>query len=157
MVVLLILFIPQIDMKCIGKNEHVNNILNFGSGDSVPDWTLNCEGRGKPGQTHSSYPKCVNWWCWNDGNGGIGVISTVLKGKGRGVLDYGLCYSISHGGSSSSRIVKVFLNGKLISSAVDGETSKVISFDFSDGSILKIQEESYSVFQFNNFTVITCY
>ena len=108
----------------------------------------------KPGTAPSWGPSCVNWWCYNDGNGGLGVISTQLTGNGRGRLDYGICY-----GSTSSRKVTVYLNGNEISSVVGGstlETSKVVEFDYTDSDNLMIEESGTGVFQFNSFSVIGC-
>ena len=108
----------------------------------------------KPGTAPSFAPSCVNWWCYNDGNGGLGVISTQLTGNGRGRLDYGICY-----GPTSSRKVTVYLNGNEISSVVGGstlETSKVVEFDYIDSDSLMIEESGTGVFQFNSFSVIGC-
>ena len=108
----------------------------------------------KPGTAPSFAPSCVNWWCYNDGNSGLGVISTQLIGNGRGRLDYGICY-----GPTSSRKVTVYLNGNEISSVVGGstlETSKVVEFDYTDSDSLMIEESGTGVFQFNSFSVIGC-
>ena len=130
------------------NNEHVNNILNFGSGENVPEWTIKCQYRGKPGSA-SSFIRCKNWWCYDDSKySGRGSISTVLRGNGRGKLDFGVC-----AGSK----VKVYLNGNEIATATLGSVNQVVEFDFYDGSTLKIEEHSTSVLQFNSFIVIKCY
>ena len=109
----------------------------------------------KPGTAPSFAPFCVNWWCYNDGNSGLGFISTKLIGNGHARLDYGICY----GSSSKSHKVTVYLNGNEISWVVGGsmlETSKVIEFDYSDSDILMIEESGSAVFQFNGFSVVGC-
>jgi len=145
----------QCAAPCTGGlgNEHVKNIMNFGKLDSVPGWTVTCGFRDRPGSPptwQSSSPTCTGWWCYNDQNGGIGVISTTLEGSGHIDLDYGICY-----GDSSSHIVIIYLDDIEISRAVAGEDSKVASFDFTDGSVLRIQEESTSIFQLNSITICT--
>ena len=109
----------------------------------------------KPGTTPSFAPSCVNWWCYNDGNGGLGVISTQLIGNGHARLDYGICL----GSSSTSHKVTVYLNGNEISSVVGGsmlKTSNVVDFDFTDSDTLMIEESGTAVFQFNSFSVVGC-
>ena len=86
-------------------NAHVNNIINFGPGDNIPHWTVDCPIRGK------TYRSCSTWHCYKGGSP-TGEISTVLHGKGRAKLDYGQCYH-----DSSNMIVRVLLNGVEISSA----------------------------------------
>ena len=104
-------------------------------------------------------PSCVNWWCYDsdDGNAGLGVISTQLIGNGRGRLDYGICWGPP---MRSSQKVTVYLNGNEISSVLGGgsvlNTSQVIEFDYIDSDILKIEESGVSIFQFNSFSVIGC-
>ena len=119
--------------KSCNDNEHVNNILNFGSGENIPEWTMKCDQRGKPGTAKSrGFSKCKNWWCYADSSrySGRGSISTVLRGNGRGKLDFGVCY-----GSKA----KVYLNGNEISTATYS-VNQVVEFDFYDGSTLKIEE-----------------
>merc|ERR1712037_43160 len=145
------------DNNCIddrSKNVHVNNILNFGSGESIPEWTLNCQNTGKPGTAKSTAPhfsRCKNWWCYT---GGRGSISTILHGSGRGKLDYGICF-----GKFSHNQVKVFVNEERVSTAFgsNNDTSIVIAFDCHDQSILKIEEYGHSTIQFNSFEVVKCY
>ena len=108
----------------------------------------------KPGNAPSFAPSCVNWWCYNDGNSGLGIISTQLNGNGRGRLDYGICY-----GPTSGRKVTVYLNGNEISSVVGGsvlETSKIAEFYYTDSDNLMIKESGPGVFQFNSFTASEC-
>ena len=109
----------------------------------------------KPSGTQSPPGSCTNWWCWNDGNGDIGDISTQLHGSGRARLDYGICY----GSSRTENKVTVYLNDVEISNVVGGSvlnTSHVIEFDFNNLDTLKIEESGVSVFQFNNFSIIGC-
>lgn len=136
------------------KNVHVNNILNFGSGETIPEWTLNCQNTGKPGTASGTAPhfsRCKNWWCYT---GGRGSISTVLHGSGRGKLDYGICF-----GKFSHNQVKVYVNEERVSTAFgsNNDTSIVIAFDYHDQSILKIEEYGHSTIQFNSFEVVKCY
>ena len=127
----------------LSKNVHVNNILNFGSGENIPEWTIKC------GVKPSGFRNCQNWWCYDDHDfRGRGSISTVLRGNGRGKLDFGACY-----GSK----VKVYWNGNEIATAARGSVNQVVEFDFYNGSTLKIEEDSTSVLQFNSFIVIKCY
>ena len=109
----------------------------------------------KPGSPPTFTSLCENWWCYNDGNSGLGVISTQLKGNGRGRLNYGICY----GSTTDTHKVTVYLNGDEISSVVGGsvlETHKVVDFDYTNLDNLKIEESGTSVFQLNSFSIIRC-
>ena len=125
-------------------NAHVNNIINFGPGDNIPNWTVDCSSRGK------NWGSCSTWYCLKSGNA-MGAIATVFHVRGRAKLDYGQCYD------KVGRIVRVFLNGVEISSAKGHVPSKIVSFDFNEGDILKITEHSSAVLGFNKFEVIECY
>ena len=113
----------------------------------------------KQGAAPSFAPSCVNWWCYNDGNNGLGFISTQLIGNGHARLDYGICYGYSVGDSTSYKVT-VYLNGNKISSVVGGnvlETSNVVDFYYRDSDTLMIEESGACVFQFNSFSVVECY
>ena len=110
----------------------------------------------KPGSGSSSLGSsslCVNWWCYNNAEGG--AISTQLNGNGRARLDYGLCLN-----PFVNNKVTVYLNGIEISSVIGTgsvmEPSKVIEFDYSDSDTLKIQETGNGILQFNSFSVVGC-
>ena len=97
---------------------------------------------------HLACDKGVAWYGF--GNSGIsGSISTVLNGCGRGILDYGNCL----GGNSMA-----FLNGKEISATF--EKREVVEFDFHDGDVLKLVENSeggtHGILIFHNFHVTNC-
>ena len=133
-------------LDCVKANAHVNNIINFAPGDNIPYWTVDCPNNNKSYEERCS---TVTWYCFK---GGEGEISTVLHGRGRAKLDYGQC-----NGNHNGYIVKVLLNGVEISSAKGHVPSKIVSFDFNEGDILKITEFPDAVLGFNKFEVIECY
>ena len=62
-------------------------------------------------------------------------------------MDFGNCWDRG--------TVKVYLNGNEIGAANPNTPSKVITFDYTDGSKLKMQDEgANSVMQFNRFDVL---
>ena len=78
-------------LECKTANAHVNNIINFGPGDNIPGWTVNCPDR----EGDKDYNGC-KWNCYLSANP-IGEISTVLHGRGRAMLDYGQCGRVDCG------------------------------------------------------------
>merc|ERR1711976_1147795 len=82
---------------------------------------------------------CRNWYAWKSGDA-AGKMSTTLIAKGKGELDFGNCWN--------SGVVEVYLDGSKIASAGPGE-SKVLSFDYNDGSKLEIREVNNAIIQIN--------
>ena len=122
------------------RNEHVNNILDYKDRLIVPGWYIDC----------NLQSQCIGaGWCCFNGNEPWGSISTLLSGNGRGKLDFGNVYPDPY-------YVKVYLDGSEIASASKSTPSKIVEFDYNDGSTLKIQEEGITILQFNSFEVIGC-
>jgi len=82
---------------------------------------------------------CKNFYAWKSEDA-VGKMSTTLIAKGKGELDFGNCWN--------SGVVEVYLDGSKIASAGPGE-SKVISFDYNDGSKLEIREVNNAIIQIN--------
>ena len=78
-----------------------------------------------------------------------GLIEATFKGSGRGTLDFGSCYK--RGG-----ITKVYLNGIPIALAHTNLQSKVISFEYKRGDVLKITEEKTGIMKINSFKLEDC-
>ena len=78
------------------------------------------------------------WENWDK----VCTISTNLVGKGRGKLGFGNCWNTGS--------VKVYLDDSEIDTAGPGE-SKVVSFNYNDGSKVKIMELNTAIIQLNKF------
>ena len=120
---------------------------------NVIGWTFNniTNGHFNIGSEHEHYKKCGEGEAWF-GYGYstrdlVGSISTKLFGCGRGVLDFGNC--------NTEGVVRVYLNGQRIGVAFPNTPSKLIEFDFYDGSLLELREFK-SMIQFNNFHILDC-
>ena len=95
------------------------------------------------------YKNCGNGLEWfGYYSSGDGVIKTTLHGCGKAILDYGNCHE--------EGTVGIFLDSYLIG-ATYHTPSKLISFSYTNGSILEIKEIQQGIIKFNNFTVIECY
>ena len=91
----------------------------------------------------------AKWYGWNYDRNNInsaGVLKTLLKGSGEFRLDFGNC--------GNNGVVKVYLDGRLISFA-PRVTSRVITHDFTPGSMLEIKDEGMdSIVNLNSFAII---
>ena len=95
------------------------------------------------------YKNCGNGLEWfGYYSSGDGVIKTTLYGCGKAILDYGNCFE--------DGTVGIFLDNYLIGATYHTQ-SKLISFSYTNGSILEIKEIGQGIIKFNNFTVIECY
>ena len=97
------------------------------------------------------YDKCgegVAWYGWKKGYPS-GFISTILSGDAQGRLNFGNCWT--------SGIVQAYLNGKVIGYANRNTPTKVIRFNYHNGSKLELQDAyGNAVIQFNKFEVVKC-
>ena len=97
---------------------------------------------------HLACDKGVAWYGYGFGNRSASI-STTLNGCGHGILDYGNCL----GGNSV-----VFLNDEEISAT--NEKSEVVEFDFHNGDVLKMVENSeggtHGILIFHKFYVTNC-
>ena len=87
-----------------------------------------------------------NWFTYASGSPSC-YIKTTLNGNGRAKIDFGNCWN--------NGVAKLFLDGNEIASAGASEVNIVKEFDFTDGSELKLTEESYGIISFNSFKVLT--
>ena len=97
------------------------------------------------------YKKCGNgleWFGYHMDTSVDGIIRTFLYGCGEAILDYGNC--------NEQGTVAIYLDHFLIGSTYH-TPSKLISFSYTNGSILEIKEIEQGIIKFNNFTVIECY
>ena len=98
----------------------------------------------------NNYGKCKNlggpddFWVGRSGD-----ISTTLHGCGHAKLDIGNC-------DSGSFKVKVYIDGRVIGEVPGGVNGKIFTFEFKEGSDLKIHSGN-GIVKFNNFEVIDCY
>ena len=83
----------------------------------------------------------TNWFGQSD----IGTVSAPLQGNGEAKLDFGNCWTTGE--------VKVYLNDREVASAQKNTPSKIVSFKFHDGDILKLRDEgANSVIAINDIT-----
>ena len=86
--------------------------------------------------TSSQNPKITNtWYGWQDLNG-TGTVTKTLKGSGSGKLIYGNCLVRA---GRADNVVKVYLDGVLLSQAESGEV-KEVNFEYQDNDVLKLEE-----------------
>ena len=98
-----------------------------------------------------TYKKCGNGFEWfGYHTSADGVIRTILYGCGEAILDYGNC---NDQGSGS---VGIYLDNSLLD-AQYYILSKLISFSYTNGSILEIKGVQSGIIKFNKFHVIECY
>ena len=126
-------------------NSHVNGLLEISAPADIVGWEITCTHGNIYG--HSLSTCDGNWFTFAAGTSSC-FIKTTLNGNGRAKIDFGNCYS--------DGVAKLFLDGNEIASAGASEPSIVKEFDFTDGSELKLTEESYGVIIFNSFEVLTC-
>ena len=114
----------------------------------------------------SKYDRCSraknNWygWCdhgaktWCDGSGSI---KTKLSKCGKARLDFGNCCSTTGSDDTfQSQYVLAKLNGGEIGRAVP-DSSKSVEFHFKDGDTLELTDIDWSVIEFDDFNIISCY
>ena len=85
------------------------------------------------------------FWAYSHGDG---FVKATFKGSGKGVLDFGNCYSTG--------FTKVYLNDTEIGSAPANESSKVINFNYTTGDTLKITEEQIGIIKINSLHLQAC-
>ena len=139
---------------CIQQNSHVNNLIGAKT-RNVAGWDLTDINNGQfaIAKSHSYYKKCgngANWFGFKNSNP-TGSIKTKLKGCGIGRLKFGSC----HTSSSSTCIVRVFLDGFEIGKAIDINRNE-ITFAFNNNSELKLSESPSAIMQFYEFQVLYC-
>ena len=124
-------------------NAHVNGLLEISAPADLVAWETTCPNGNIYGESVGS---CPNWFAYSSGTPSC-FIKTTLNGYGRAKIDFGNC--------ESSGVAKLFLDGNEIASAGASEVNIVKEFDFTDGSELKLMEESYGIISFNSFEVLT--
>ena len=95
------------------------------------------------GSTYANNCGVESWYGWTSYTA-VGSIETVLQGSGMAILNYGNCYY--------KGVVKVYLNGNLISVAGAHVKDKLAEIPFSNGDLLKITEES-GIIKLNSFEI----
>ena len=73
------------------------------------------------------------------------MLSASLHGDGVASVLYGNCYGVG--------VVKLYLNGTVISSAT-ADSDEQVSFSFEDGDTLEIKEEDAAMMVIKSFSVI---
>ena len=90
------------------------------------------------------YAQCCNtitFWGYNKGNS-VGYISTTFKGSATATLDFGNCWIRG--------FTRVFINDKKIGRADPNIKSKVITFNYKPGDILRIEEIGGAIIKINS-------
>ena len=99
----------------------------------------------------SIFNKCGKgrvWYGWSH-TYKAGFIRTTLYGTARGQLNFGNC--------GTSGIVQVFLDETVIGYANHNTPSKVIEFDYTNGSKLELRDTyGNPVIRFNSLKVLSC-
>ena len=94
------------------------------------------------------WKKCGNGTKWF-GYRGRREINTILKGCGKGKLDFGNCGYYNK--------VNVYLNGQEVGSATGYKPNNIAEFNFNDGDLIEIVANAdNAVIQFNSFSVSSC-
>ena len=93
-----------------------------------------------------------NWYGFCN-NGCSGTIKTKLSKCGKARLDFGNCWSYN---ADRSHYVLAKLNGGEIGRAVP-DSSKSVEFHFKDGDTLELTDIDWSVIEFDDFNIISCY
>ena len=133
--------------QCLVENSHLQNIIgattrriagvniNVGHVQPVLDNVKRACGNGRA------------WYGWSD-YASVGSVSTNFRGNGRAQIRFGNCWDTG--------IVRAYLNGRLIRSAIP-KTMATIQFYFTDGSTLTFRDEGQnSVIQISDLRVISC-
>ena len=100
-----------------------------------------------------TYAKCAGtstWYGYSSGST-VGSVAASLKGTGRATLNFGNCFT-------SGKVI-VYLNNKEISRANANQNAIEIVFNFSEGDVLRIDEEwdgvRGGIIKLNSF-VVSC-
>ena len=75
------------------------------------------------------------------------MVSATFEGSGTATLDFGNCYT--HG------ITRVYLNSKIIGSALPNTISVTTNIKYKPGDVLKITEEDMGIIKINSLK-LTC-
>ena len=76
---------------------------------------------------------------------GVGKISATFVGTGAATLDYGNCFNDGK--------VHVYLNGKLIDTALPNTPSKQITFHFNPRDVLSLDENPDGIIKLNSLNL----
>ena len=131
-------------------NSQVNNLKGSKS-KTVSGWTISGVKNGPWNIENAAQWGCdkASWFGWD--HPGATSISTTLHGKGEAILDFGNCNAMGD--------VTVYKNDIKLSSVGAGKVDQV-EFEFQDGDVLTITEESErytsAVIQFNSLDFISC-
>ena len=129
------------------------NSLKENTEQSVSGWTFNL-GSGPWNKDPSylggyTYPgNCSGslWFGYESGNA-VGSIKTTLYGSGNASLTFGNC--------CSTGTVNLYLDGMIIASA-EATSMKTVTFDFSNGNELKLDEVNSGIIKFEDFKISNC-
>ena len=102
--------------------------------NNIPSWQKVFNDRSYCGNANTFYGFKAGWE--------IGRLSATFKGRGRARLDFGNC--------AKRGCTKVFLNNRLIAKVGPKVSSKVITFYYTPGSVLTIQEHYTGIIKLNN-------
>ena len=101
--------------------------------NNIPSWQKVFNDRSYCGNANTFYGFKAGWE--------IGRLSATFKGRGRARLDFGNC--------AKRGCTKVFLNNRLIAKVGPKVSSKVITFYYTPGSVLTIQEHYTGIIKLN--------
>ena len=103
---------------------------------------------GCPDQWEGYALRCNNpdtFWCYDSGSA-EGYVTATFSGSGKATLDFGNC---------NSGISKVYLNNVEIGKA-EKQKSKIITFYYNCGDILRLTEEKSSILKINSLNLAEC-
>ena len=119
------------------------NILKHNKEKSVSGWTFDLG----YGPFNTEIAGCSPWFGYKSGQP-VGSIKTTLSGSGgQASLTFGNCWS---GGT-----VNLYVDGIIIASA-GPKSTKTVTFEYSNGNELKLDEVNTAVISFKDFKIHNC-
>ena len=119
------------------------NILKHNKEKSVSGWTFDL-GYGPFNAYHAG---CSPWFGYKYGQS-VGSIKTTLSGSGgQASLTFGNCWPTG--------TVNLYLDGMIIGSA-GPKSTKTVTFEYSNGNELKLDEVNTAVITFKDFKIHDC-
>ena len=123
--------------------EQINS-LKQNKEQSVLGWTFDLE-FGLWNQIPANDCADSSWFGWTGTS--VGSLKTTLYGSGHASLTFGNCWS---GGT-----VNLYVDGIIIASA-GPKSTKTVTFEYSNGSELKLDEVNTAVISFKDFKIHNC-